>query len=333
MSPDTEELDGGGVEPAILAMMRTYGLMPDDRDGPADDDIVVRQSTIGSMRLCPARVGLSGEPGFLDAPSQAMFQGTVVHALIEEYLSAVASDGDLGAGMPLRLSMVPNVVSLMAELAHADGFRLDDVASDAQIQKVAETAVAAAQSWHEQVWLGDGLDSMAILAIEAKMVRPLGTLPDGRVIWLQGTADIVHGGGIVDWKTSSRGWKVNRDGLSQASFKVQAPLYLWLAEPILEKLASSATFYVYDVSKGQWTSHHTNWSEAQIMANLGNAWEAGKQIAAEAFPYTPAGSDYGKYGRGWWCSLKYCAAWNICPGKDSIADGVDTTARRDERWE
>jgi hypothetical protein len=70
------------------------------------------------------------------------------------------------------------------------------------------------------------------------------------------------------------------------------------------------------------------WGKEQIEANLANAWEYGKMIAAGAFPYTPGDAPYGKHKRGWWCSPTYCGAWNICPGKATIADGTDLTVQR-----
>ena len=172
---------------------------------------------------------------------------------------------------------------------------------------------------------------LSAAGIETKITVPLGSLDDGRMVWLQGTPDLWTMGTVYDWKTTGNPWKENGGGLTRGSFGQQAPLYLHLVST-LGATATRFVFYVYDRGSGAWASHETVWSPASIGAALANAWEYGKMIGAGAFPYTPASDNYGKYQRGWHCSARYCGAWDICEGKRILADGADMDMKIDSHW-
>ena len=308
-------------------MLDGFGKVPSYPE-PRDDDIVVSQSTIGSMQLCPGRVGLSQVEGFYATPSEAMFFGSVVHHMIEKFLLL----GDPGA-WPFELSTTEAIRQAMDDAAvdeshgTAGHFVIDEVATPDQVLMFIAEIRESVMAWYSQVWTA-WFHEINITAMEQKLIMPLGILPDGRAVWLRGTPDVTTGGGIYDWKTSKKAWLLNSDGLSKGSFGPQAPLYLALTG----QRSGHFTFVVYDRATQKWETHPTVWSEEQVKASVLNAWETGKQIGAQGFPYTPFESSYGKYKRGWHCSPQYCGAWDVCPGKDSISDGVDTTVKIDRRW-
>jgi hypothetical protein len=311
----------------LAVVYQGYGAQPDYSE-PAEDDIVVRQSTIGSMQLCPGRVGLSLTEGFDHTPSEAMVFGTMVHNLIEAFLSGKDTDG----AWPLRLSTDAAILAALMQAAEKDGFTVEDVASPEVVQRVVNEVRSACFAWYSDVWQA-GLHQVDAVGIEHTMTIPLGLLPSGQSIWLQGTPDLYTPGTAYDWKTSGRPWSESKQGLTKGSFNQQAPIYLALIEASTGLRPRQFVFVVYDRSTGQWSEHETTWADETIAASLLNAWEVGKQIAAQAFPYTPATDNFGKYERGWHCSAMYCGAWNICPGKAMVGDGADLTQTRSNRWQ
>lgn len=301
-----------------------------DRDEPDEGDIVTRQSHVGSMELCPGRVGLAKVEGFISTPSYEMARGSLTHSVIEKFLltygHAVLDE------WPMEMMMTDTTRRLLEEIATKDEYELSSVSSEERIDEMCNDAITAASDWFEQVWKGEGLENLPLVAIEELVIRPMGTLPDGRAIWLQGTPDAVYQDCIRDWKTSKAGWRVSRSGLTKANFSIQAPLYIWLSEAIVGTLVEEFDYYDYSFADATWTVHPTRWDKRSIESALLSAWEYGKMIAYETYPYTPARSPFGKFERGWFCSPTYCGAWNICPGKARVSDGYNLDQVKDERW-
>lgn len=284
--------------------------MLDELIEPADDDIIIRQSTLNSWLLCPGRVYHSVDDGFDRTPSEPMLFGTLVHAMIEAHL----------------LGDSPPIGSLLNEAEANDGFSLDDYATPEAIEYMFDGVQMAFDDWQEQV--EPRLPDEEPTYIEQKFQRPLAEVGDGRVIWVQGTPDLAYSDRIYDWKTAGRGWKLNNNDQSKGSFNAQAPTYLWLDGRGLRTF----TFWVYDRSKGVWGEYITQWDSEQLLLNLKNLEGIGRAIAAGVVYYTPTSDNFGKVQRGWHCSPKYCGAWNICPGKNSIADGADLEVLIGNPW-
>lgn len=335
MTMTDETSDIGGAVPRELptiTLAHGYGVTP-LTDAPVEGDILVRQSTIGSMQLCPGRVGLSLLDGFDHTPSEPMVFGSMVHNLIESFLLLGEDDGQ----WPLRLATDSAITDSLLAVAEKDGFTPAHVASDEQIATLIAGVRDAVTSWYDQVWTPN-LHQVEPAGIERTMTIPLGLLPTGQAVWLQGTPDFYSTATGYDWKTAGRGWSVSSpryadQELTKGNFSPQAPLYLALIEWTHQISPRRFVYIVYDRSKGTWSEYETVWSDAEIEASLLNAWEIGKQIAAQAFPYTPASDNFGKYERGWHCSPMYCGAWDICPGKAMLGDGYDIEQKkRNSRW-
>jgi len=79
------------------------------------------------------------------------------------------------------------------------------------------------------------------------------------------------------------------------------------------------------VAKSEWTLHKTSRNQAHVDSYLRKVWAIAKSIDAQAFPFRPWSETFGNVSRGWWCSPKYCSAWNICEGKHLPDDLVEET--------
>ena len=332
-------------------MQNNFGPTDSHLSRPHPDDLIIRQSTIGSMQLCPARVGLSTLDGFSDRGSEALVFGSTVHNHLEKFLNGHGSDI-----WPIELATRDELRESLTQVEVKDDFLVADVASMASINAMLDEVLTACRQWHATVW--PELDSLGGGLAEQEMQVPFGTLPapnlcygcyestcdsqigdrcdnhpGDRKVWLQGTPDlVVQGHGMFDWKTSGRAWKVDDNGRTKGSFNAQAPLYLWMWKQRTGEMLRDFTFWVYDRRNAAWQDHHTIWNDEQIDAALLNAWQYVLMLDAQAFPFTPTDSPYGKFQRGWHCSAKYCGGWEICPGKAMIDDGADLSARIDATW-
>ena len=270
-----------------------------------EKSLTVRNSTVDSLLLCGKRVGYARTEGFDHVPSEAMFFGTVVHDRIEAYIEG---------GTTLELFTGPAIQRAADELASAEGFDYFDIDPDRRVQFEREVSDAVWR-WEDEVY-PEHLDDMVKYGVIAEQtrLRQLGTLPDGESAWFQGTADmIVPSQYGVDWKTAGRGWHESR-----AHATNQAAAYTWL----YPESEGRFCYWVYDRTAGEWTPYWTERTQAQVDAYLEVAWGAALQIWSGAYTAKPWDSTFGKYKRGWWCSPKYCGAWNVCEAKH-IADDLD----------
>ena len=275
---------------------------------PAEDAIILRQSSVGSMDLCPARQGylLSGKA--TQMPSEAMTFGTMIHSFAEWRLEG---NHDVVTTKHLEEWWDETIDS------DSDGqFTLQDLLTPTALADKLHEAVQACHEWDTTVFPELGLSQDVL--IEELLLVPMGVTPSGREMWLRGTADVVDLGNahILDWKTAGRGWDP-----SKAMSTHQAQAYSFLVEGATGKLILDFTYWVWNRKSWTWEQHVTERTPSQVDAWIKHAWQRGLQIEAQAFPFTPWDSTFGKFKRGWWCSAKYCAAWDVCEGK-SLPDDV-----------
>ena len=157
------------------------------------------------------------------------------------------------------------------------------------------------------------------MLIEQRLEAPLGILPNGREVWLHGTGDLLYKDLAVgyDWKTSGRDWKEGR-----ATYLGQPSSYQYLHWYNHDVWVDEWRYWIYDRGRGQWVLHTTRRDRQQVMSWLRHAFGIACAIDAGVVYYTPTQHPYGKSERGWWCSPKYCSAWDHCPGK-YLADEFD----------
>lgn len=280
---------------------------------PADDALWIRQSTVGSWELCPARVMLSDGH---ELPSEAMSFGTLVHEML-------ALDLEHGAGLPWTYSQTADLWSSL--VADEYGVDLGELAAEETIESSAMEAIGAVQLWRRQV--EPDLPSTEPL-VEARLEAPLGILDNGRQVWMHGTGDVLYPDVPVgyDWKTAGRGW-----GEGKAMFLGQPSAYTYLAWWNHDVFIADWRYWVYDRRAAKWVLHSTQRTPQQVQAWLRHAFGIAKAIDAGAVYYTPVDSTFGKMKRGWWCSPQYCGVWDRCKGKH-LADEVDESQSVEVAW-
>jgi len=258
-----------------------------------DTDTVVRQSTINQIKLCGYRKTLEGQEGFIEAVSEPMCYGTAVHELIAKHLKL----GDI----PHDYLM--NMESWVGEMLETQyNWSLSDVPDVRDFFSEIESAYA---QWRNVV-----LPTLPpLITQEQEMWMSLGEGEKGH-IFLKGTPDAVFEGVIVDWKTSGRPWKETK-----AHKALQTDLYMALVKQELDVAIRDWIFWVYDRRGRVWEPIPTSRRIADIDAALLTALEYGYALEAGILPPTPYTDTFGEMRRGWYCSAKYCSAWNICPAK------------------
>lgn len=299
-------------------MMHNFELP--DWEQPRKNDIVIRQSDVESLTLCPARMGYRGVKGHDSAPSEPMAFGTLVHAMLDKHIETMA---------PIPLGKLLNaeyVRTLLVEVMLKDGHHPLSLTNTYHIDQIAREAIYTYRQWIDQWWLPIG-SNRQIISYEETKIKPLGMINKTTAVWVQGTADLVHTFGVDDWKTAGRGWDKGKSGT-----RIQAPTYVWLEAEHFHHLSRVPfTYVVYDRAKQVWSEHITYIEPANIDATLNAFMTWAKMIHREVYPPTPT-APTGRPGRGWWCSAKFCGAWNICEYKGMLPDGADLAKVRSPEW-
>jgi hypothetical protein len=282
-----------------------------------NSDTVVRQSTINQIALCGYRKLLEGQEGYLDAVSEPMVYGSAVHYLIarhlelddiphhdiqnmEEWVEEMLVD-DYG----WSLDQVPNVRDFFSEVE----------SSYAQWRTVVLPTLPPLITQEEEMWmyLGEGR------TYEESTDRV-------NKIYLKGTPDAVFEGVVIDWKTSGRAWKETK-----AHKALQADLYMALVKQNLDVAIRDWIFWVYNRRGRVWEAIPTKRRISDINSSILRAYDYGLALGANILPATPFTDTFGELKRGWYCSAKYCGAWNICPAK-YLHDDVNENAVAIRSW-
>jgi hypothetical protein len=274
---------------------------------------LMRQSTAGQMGLCGYRVKLRGHPEYLEPVSEPMVFGSCQHYMIsqdlleEDTLKLIATmdswvEGILVTEYDWSLDQVPNPQDFFSELASAF----------TQWQTIVKPT------------LGD------IIAIEEELFMPLGPGSDGDVwhgdVWLKGTPDAVSRDIIIDWKTSGRAWK-----LTKAHAAIQVDAYMALVKQNYDLSIRDWLFWIYDRKKREWTVIPTKRKVKEIDAALVRLLDYGHAVQSGILQAKPTTDTFGEVRRGWYCSPKFCGAWNVCPMK-YINDSVDEKVIATRSW-
>ncbi|NIT75641.1 MAG: hypothetical protein GWO44_01715, partial [Thermoplasmata archaeon] len=91
-------------------------------------------------------------------------------------------------------------------------------------------------------------------------------------------------------------------------------------------LPKQGEYVVYNFKTGDW-----EWSRFTVPIHqkdvdraLGAYFRMGKTLHYQSAVGTPSkrGASWGQDGRGWWCSPKWCDAWEICDDKRLLDDGL-----------
>ena len=291
-----------------------YGIVDADASTPSDDDVIIRQSTINSMELCAARIGYKDVEGYFDPFSEPLVFGSLVHELIE----LAIEDGDVS-------SIIDNA-DYVLDAVMATKFNIDPNEAQGLVFSMMERGmVTEAQHALKLFWSWWEREQVTTPVSEHQMYAQLGILPDERKVWLFGTPDLytVEGKKAYDWKTAGRGWSIGK-----ADHMIQASLYSHLIHHETDVLIEDWEFLVLNRRKGEWESHKTTRNTQQIEAAKKIAWMRALMVAHEIYPATPIVTENFKTKRAWYCSPKFCPAWNVCEFK-YIADGFDEQRKKE----
>ena len=297
----------------VLVVMdpTTWASMPRQKQEYDEaTDTLIRQSTVNQMDLCGYRTMLSTNSGYLEPVSEPMVFGTALHYMVAENITGVPSlellstmdewvEGILIEEYDWSLDQVPNVRDFFSELS------------------------SAFTMWKTVVQ--PSLPESPPPVIEQEMFLPLGEGERGTII-LKGTPDAVYEDYVVDWKTSGRAWKE-----SKAHHSIQVDAYMALVKQNLGVSVRDFVFWVYNRRGREWVAIPTSRKVADINASLTRLLDYGRVLEAGNFFATPTSDTFGDVKRGWYCSAKYCGAWNVCPTK-YLNDDIDEKEKAVRSW-
>lgn len=239
-------------------------------------------------------MGYKDEVGFLEPVSEPMAFGTAMHYLAEQ---------DLLAGEP-RLDLLTNMNEWVEQLlVEQYNWSLDKVPNP---RDFFDELAGAYRLWRAVV--RPQLRGQP-LGIETEMQLRLGDGNQGS-IWLLGTPDIVYPRRLYDFKTSAKAWSQDK-----ADVSIQATLYMALARQAFDVEIKDFTFFNYVRRSRDWIKLDTSRSVKQIDAALLSAYHFGLKLEAGLFTAQPVPEASFQKKRGWYCSPKFCGAWNVCSFK------------------
>ncbi len=276
-------------------------------------DTLTRQSTVNQMDFCGYRTMLSTNPGYLAPVSEPMVFGTCAHYMIAQDITGYPN---IASTLELLSNMDEWVEPILVE---EYDWTLDKVPN---VRDFFSELTSAFTMWKSVVQpsLPDSCS-----AIEQEMFLPLGEGERGTII-LKGTPDAVLREVIIDWKTSGRAWKE-----SKAHHSIQVDADEALVKQNLGVSIREFVFWVYNRQKREWTAIPTSRRVADINASLSRLLDYGKILERGSFHATPTTDTFGEIKRGWFCSTKYCGAWNVCPAK-YLNDDVDEKEEAVRSW-
>lgn len=266
-----------------------------------DIDLEIHPSDINAALLCELRLD---EDLAEDQPNRDMMRGSVTHDMIEHHLNGVEENP--WTYLEERLEEEYGYASIEDTGIPRSAFQL-------LIGEAAEAFV----HWKTDV---KPLIPDQELIVETEHDKFLGSRAYGEhmyIVTLVGTPDLVTDNRIWDWKTAARMWDPIK-----VTGQMQPPLYshLVFGKP------RPFTFWIYDMSAGEW--HHLTVTPTQ--SQIDEAVETAIRVAIKRefglLTATPGIPGFGKT-RGWWCSPKYCRNWNKCTARHMTNDGNEDTKR------
>jgi len=282
-----------------------------------NSDTVVRQSTINQITLCGYRKLLEGQEGYLDAVSEPMVFGSAAHYLIARHLELgdIPHDDIQNMDVWIEDMLVTDYDWSLSQVPSPRDFFAEIEASYAQWRMVVLPTLPPLITQEQEMWmyLGEGKNHKRLEKGSSR-------------IYLKGTPDAVFEGVVVDWKTSGRAWKETK-----AHKALQADLYMALVKQNLDVSIRDWIFWVYNRRGRVWEAIPTKRRIKDIDSSLLRAYDYGLALEAGILPATPYTDTFGEMRRGWYCSPKFCGAWNICPAK-FLHDDVNESELAVRSW-
>lgn len=287
------------------------------------------QSLVESMGMCPAVKLYTKTEGYDHTPSEAQIFGQVLHSMIEH------TQRDPMSTLETTSEVVDLIRTHVLHDSHPNGtveeFDVDKIRGKVVLEAMANEILVALGLW-SQWWESIGGSDYNIVEIEERKYVYLGETASGKPAYAAGTPDCVIPSLVFDWKSSNRPWKEGK-GLA----RIQGPLYVALsAEHHQAALTTGGSvqvaYVVFDRKAREWAVHEVWVNQAEADATLKAMLMWAEVVEHRAYPPQPTGELFGKSGRAWWCSAKWCSAWEVCEYKGMVPDGRDLTTKRARHW-
>lgn len=267
---------------------------------PASDALILRRSDVDSYGLCPKRIELRDR--IKRRSSEALIVGQAVHGAIELILTE-------GARPTHKLMRLCADKVLMEEY---DSTLLADAGTRQKANEFEAETYAAVRAWCKTV--KPELDPA--VAVEEKMRALVEVMPSGRELWITGIPDYVTETELVDWKTAYRMWSEPKMYTT-----TQPMVYAWLTEQTMDHEYRHFRYWIWSRSAGEWKTMARSITGEEILAAMELVRQVGRAMDAGIYPAHPF-SNNGNRPRGWWCSPRYCDAWDVCTAKHLITDPI-----------
>ena len=258
-----------------------------------DDKIILRQSWLGSLAMCPerARQDMLGISQSTESPSTMI--GSAVHHGIEMCLQSYIDTGE----HTNRDDMIAESLGYWQNNAH-EIVRWNQK-NEEECVEIIELNSAV---WWDEVRLG--IDPKAV---EYKFDIPL-VVDHKPEIWLRGSIDCVqhHPAPIGDWKNPGR---KPSDDWEKKRWSVQAAAYTFAVASMADGgINEPMEFEFVHLVKGKVHKNLVECGPADWASLVALARSAGTLITAD-LPVWPLQMSGGH------CSPKWCGAWSTCRGR------------------
>ena len=260
----------------------------------ANKRVLVRQSWLKDMLLCPERSRLSVTQPEFKATNDSAAIGTAVHAGIESLLNDTCSVLD-----------APDVSLIRFKEMEAEGIRHTNVNPE---------------SWHGHVVNLTKAFISDILPVvprggqtEVKFEVPTGESVNGYELWFEGTMDYLHKNSIWDWKTAARKYSL----LEKQSQDVQSSVYSYAGYKL--GVTTEKTAFNFGVMIRVSNSYGQIVSVSRTKAHYDFVIKQAMSAVAYGFAMTnntgvPTDERWLINDQHYLCSERWCPWWSVCKG-------------------
>ena len=258
-----------------------------------DDRIILRQSWLGSLAMCPERARQDMLGISKSTESTSTMIGSAVHHGIEMCLQTFIDTGEHTS----RDQTIADSLSYWNTNAH-EIMRWNHKNEEECVEII---------ELNSAVWWDEVRPDLNPQAVEHKFEIPL-VVDHKPEIWLHGTIDLLqhHPAPIVDWKSPGR---KPSDDWEKKRWSLQAAAYTFAVASMIDGgINEPMEFEFVHLVKGKVHRNVVECGPADWASLVALARSAGTLITAD-LPVWPLQMS------GWHCSPKWCGAWSTCRGR------------------
>jgi len=258
-----------------------------------DDRIILRQSWLGSLAMCPERARQDMLGISKSTESTSTMIGSAVHHGIEMCLQSFIDTGEHTS----RDQTIADSLSYWNDNGH-EIVRWNHKNEEECLEII---------ELNSAVWWDEVRSDLFPRSVEHKFEIPL-VVDHKPEIWLHGTIDLLqhHPAPIVDWKNPGR---KPHDDWEKKRWSVQAAAYTFAVASMIDGgINEPMQFEFVHLVKGKVYKNLVECGPADWASLVALARSAGTLITAD-LPVWPLQMS------GWHCSPKWCGAWSTCRGR------------------